>query len=96
MQIDSKGSITTFGVLTFSIGFFHSGAIPLPLEATEKRSVGFCRLHERRLDYVSLQMRESSVAGNLGNLLDEPQRVCVAIFNESAQELSIELECVSG
>jgi hypothetical protein len=30
------------------------------------------------------------------NLLDECQRICVAIFNESTQELSVELEGVSG
>src|SRR6187200_1220576 len=30
------------------------------------------------------------------NLLDECRRVCIAIFNGSPQELSIELECVSG
>jgi len=30
------------------------------------------------------------------NLLDESQRVCVAIFNEGAQELPIESECVFG
>ena len=30
------------------------------------------------------------------NLLDECQRICVAIFNESTQELSIELEYVPG
>jgi hypothetical protein len=30
------------------------------------------------------------------NLLDEYQRICVAIFNEATQELSIELQCVSG